>query len=50
MLLSAIIVDIYDRKKQSKLFFNHLQSKKIPSKSTGPENHKTGQPLVSEII
>ena len=44
MLLSAIIVDIYDRKKQSIFAFNHLQSKKRPSKFTGPENHKIGQP------
>ena len=44
MLLSAIIVDIYDRKKQSIFAFNHLQSKKLPSKSTGPKNHKIGQP------
>jgi len=41
ILLYAIIVDIYDRKKQSKL------SKKIPSKSTGPENQKIGQPSAS---
>ena len=47
VLLYAIIVNIYDRKKQSKLFFNHLQSKKIPSKSTGPENQKIGQPSAS---
>jgi hypothetical protein len=44
MLLSAIIVDIYDRKKQSIFAFDHLQSKKLPSISTGPENHKIGQP------
>jgi hypothetical protein len=47
MLLYAIIVDIYDRKKQSKLFFNHLQSKKIPSKSTGRKSQKIGQPSAS---
>ncbi len=47
MLLSAIIVDIYDRKKQSILAFNHLQSKKLPSTSTGPKNHNVGQPAAS---
>ena len=44
MLLYAITVVIYDRKKQSILAFNHLQSKKIPTKSTGPENQRIGQP------
>jgi len=47
MLLYAIIVVIYDRKKQSVLDFNHLQSKKLPTKSTGPENHKIGQSSAS---
>ena len=47
MLLYAIILDIYDSKKKSNLFFNHLQSKKIPTKSTGPKNQKMGQPSAS---
>jgi len=46
-LLYAIIVDIYDRKKKSKFSLNHLQSKKIPTKFTGPENQKIGQPSAS---
>jgi hypothetical protein len=47
MLLYAIIVNIYDRKKKSKFSFNHLQSNKIPTKLTGPEKKKTGQPSAS---
>ena len=47
MLLYAIIVVIYDRKKQSVLDFNHLQSEKLPTKSTGPGKQKIGQPSAS---
>jgi len=47
ILLSAIIVEIRDRKKQSIFAFNHLQSKKRPAKSGGPGNHKIIQPSVS---
>jgi hypothetical protein len=52
MLLSAFIVVIADRKKSSVLDFNfiHLQTKKtkkIPSKATGPENQRIGQPIAS---
>ena len=47
VLLYAIIVDIYERKKKSKFSFNHLQSNKIPTKFTGPEKQKLGQPSAS---
>jgi hypothetical protein len=47
MLISAIIVEIRDRKKQSIFAFNHLQTKKLPGRSWGPENHKIGQPSAS---
>jgi hypothetical protein len=47
MLLYAIIVDIYDRKKQFELDFNQLQSEKLPTKSIGPNSHKMGQPSAS---
>jgi len=47
MLLYAIIVNISDRKKQSILAFDHLEPKKLPTKSAGPENHKIGQPSAS---
>jgi hypothetical protein len=47
VLLYAIIVDIYERKKKSKFSFNHLQSNKIPTKFTGPEKQKIGQPSAS---
>lgn len=47
ILLSAIIVEIRDRKKQSIFAFNHLPSKKRPVRSWGPGNHKIGQPSAS---
>jgi hypothetical protein len=47
MLLYAIIVNIYKRKEKSKLSFNHLQSNKMPTKFTGPEKQKVGQPSAS---
>ena len=49
VLLYAVIVDIYDRKKQSLLDFNHIESKKLLSttKSAGPKHHKIGQPSAS---
>ena len=47
MLLYAIIVKIYDKKKKSKFSFNHLQSNKMPTKFTGPEKQKKGQPSAS---
>ena len=43
VLLYAIIVDSYERKKKTKFSFNHLQSNKIPTKFTGPEKQKIGQ-------
>jgi len=47
VLIYAIIVNIYDRKKKSNFICNHLQSKKIPTKSTGSGNQKMGQPSAS---
>jgi hypothetical protein len=47
MLLYAIIVDIYNRKKKSEFSFNHLQSNKMPTKVAGPEKQKVGQPSAS---
>ena len=47
MLLYAIIVDSNNRKKKSKFSFNHLQSNKMPTKFTGPEKQKKGQPSAS---
>jgi|GEM_PF-2403820 len=47
MLLYTIIVDSYKRKKKSKLSFNHLKSNKMPTKFTGPEKQKIGQPSAS---
>jgi len=47
ILLSAIIVEIRDRKKQSIFAFNHLQFKKEPAKFWGLGNHKIGQPSAS---
>ncbi|MFC1882392.1 hypothetical protein ACFL2S_12960 [Thermodesulfobacteriota bacterium] len=47
MLIYAIIVKIYDKKKKSKFSFNHLQSNKMPTKFTGPEKQKKGQPSAS---
>jgi len=49
VLLYAVIVDIYDRKKQSLLDFNHIESKMLVSttKPAGPKNHKIGQPSAS---
>jgi hypothetical protein len=47
ILLSAIIVEIRDRKKESIFAFNHLQSKVRPAKSWGSGNHKIGQPSAS---
>ena len=44
ILLSAIIVEIRDRKKESIFAFNHLPPKKWPAKSWSPQNHKIGQP------
>ncbi len=50
MLSYAMIVVSYERKKQSILAFNYLPSKKIPTKFTGPENQKIGQPSASSKI
>jgi hypothetical protein len=47
ILLSAIIVEIRGRKRQSIFAFNHLESKKRPAKFRGLENHKIGQPSAS---
>jgi hypothetical protein len=47
MLLYAIIVDIYNRKKKSEFSYNHLQSNKMPTKVAGPEKQKVGQPSAS---
>ena len=47
LLLYAIIIDIYDRKKKSNISFNHLQSNKMSTKFTGPEKQKKGHPSAS---
>jgi hypothetical protein len=47
MLLYAIIVDIYNRKKKSEFSYNHLQSNKMPTKVAEPEKQKVGQPSAS---
>jgi hypothetical protein len=47
VLLSAIIKVIYAGKKQSGIIFDHLQSNKMPVKSSGSVNQKPGQPSAS---
>lgn len=47
ILLSAIIVEIRDRKEQSIFAFNHLQSETLPGRSRVLENHEIGQPSAS---
>jgi len=44
MLLYAIIVDIYDKKKKSKFSIDHFQTNKLPTKFTGSEKQKIEQP------
>jgi len=47
ILLSAIILEICDRQKQSVLVFNQLQPKALHDKFWSRENHKIGQPSAS---
>jgi hypothetical protein len=46
-LLYALILEINDRKKKSKISIDHLQSNKIPNRFNGPEKQKIGQPSAS---